>query len=76
MSRTSPIDTQRAITQVLINDGETMVIGGIMKSEESSSKDGVPGIAKIPLLGWLFRRDSMSSDQRELLIFITPRIQR
>ena len=71
-----PIDTQRAITQVLINDGETMVIGGIMKSEESSSKDGVPGIAKIPLLGWLFRRDSMSSDQRELLIFITPRIQR
>ena len=71
-----PIDTQRAITQVLVNDAETMVIGGIMKSNETSSKDGVPYISRIPLLGWLFRRDSFSEDLRELLIFITPRIRR
>ncbi len=71
-----PIDTQRALTQVLVNDGETMVIGGIMKSEETSSRDGVPGLSRIPLLSWLFRRDTRSSDQRELLIFITPRIRR
>jgi type IV pilus assembly protein PilQ len=71
-----PIDTQRAITQVLVNDAETMVIGGIMKSQETSSKDGVPGLSRIPLLGWLFRRDMMSQDLRELLIFITPRIKR
>ncbi|HNV04177.1 MAG TPA: type IV pilus secretin PilQ [Vicinamibacterales bacterium] len=71
-----PIDTQRAITQVLVNDNETMVIGGIMKSEETSMRDGVPGLSRIPLLRWLFRRDSMSADQRELLIFITPRIRR
>jgi type IV pilus assembly protein PilQ len=71
-----PIDTQRAITQVLVNDTETMVIGGIMKSTETSSKEGVPGLSQIPLLGWLFRRDTNSEDDRELLIFITPRIKR
>jgi len=71
-----PIDTQRAITQVLVNDAETMVIGGIMKSQETSSKDGVPGLSRIPLLGWLFKRDTFSEELRELLIFITPRIRR
>ena len=71
-----PIDTQRAITQVLVNDTETMVIGGIMKSTATSSKEGVPGLSQIPLLGWLFRRDTNSEDERELLIFITPRIKR
>jgi type IV pilus assembly protein PilQ len=71
-----PIDTQRAVTQVLVNDAETMVIGGIMKSQETSAKDGVPYISQIPLLGWLFRRDVSASELRELLIFITPRIRR
>lgn len=71
-----PIDTQRAITQVLVNDTETMVIGGIMKRTETSSKEGVPGLSQIPLLGWLFRRDTNSEDERELMIFITPRIKR
>jgi type IV pilus assembly protein PilQ len=71
-----PIDTQRAITQVLVNDAETMVIGGIMKSQETSARDGVPGLSRIPLLGWLFRRDTLAEELRELLIFITPRIRR
>jgi type IV pilus assembly protein PilQ len=71
-----PIDTQRAVTQVLVNDTETMVIGGIMKTDETTSRDGVPGLSRIPLLRWLFRRDSTTTDQRELLIFITPRIRR
>ena len=70
------IDTQRAVTQVLVNDAETMVIGGIMKSQDTSSKDGVPGLSQIPLVGWLFRRDMTSTDLRELLIFLTPRIRR
>ena len=59
-----------------MNDTETMVIGGIMKSTATSSKEGVPGLSQIPLLGWLFRRDTNSEDERELLIFITPRIKR
>jgi type IV pilus assembly protein PilQ len=71
-----PIDTQRAVTQVLVNDTETMVIGGIMKTSESTSKEGVPGLSQIPLLGWLFKRDTNSTEDRELLIFITPRIKR
>jgi type IV pilus assembly protein PilQ len=71
-----PIDTQRAKTQVLINDKETMIIGGIMKQTTTSSKEGVPGLSQIPLLGWLFRRDTNSDEDRELVIFITPRIIR
>jgi type IV pilus assembly protein PilQ len=47
-----------------------------MKSQETSAKDGVPGLSRIPLLGWLFRRDEFTEELRELLIFITPRIRR
>jgi type IV pilus assembly protein PilQ len=71
-----PIDTQRAITQVQVHDGATTVIGGIFVSREQSSNNRVPLLHRIPLLGWLFRRDSITDESRELLIFITPRILR
>ena len=71
-----PIDTQRAITSVLVADGETTVIGGIYLSLEQASNDRVPLLHRIPLLGWLFKRDQLSDESRELLIFITPRITR
>ena len=69
-----PIDTQRAITQVLVSNGDTTVIGGIYVSSEQTEQDRTPGLNRIPLLGWLFKRDSIRDDSRELLIFITPRI--
>jgi type IV pilus assembly protein PilQ len=69
-----PIDTQRAVTTVLVADGETTVIGGIYVSIEQASNDRVPLLHRVPLLGWLFKRDSLSDESRELLIFITPRI--
>jgi type IV pilus secretin PilQ/predicted competence protein len=69
-----PIDTQRAITQVLVNNGDTTVIGGIYVSSEQTNKDGTPGLARLPLLGWLFKREGVNDESRELLIFITPRI--
>jgi type IV pilus assembly protein PilQ len=69
-----PIDTQEANTQVQVEDGATTVIGGIFVSREQSSTDRTPLLSRIPLLGWLFRRDSVSDESRELLIFITPRI--
>ena len=69
-----PIDTQRAVTTVLVADGETTVIGGIYVSIEQASNDRVPMLHRVPLLGWLFKRDSLSDESRELLIFITPRI--
>lgn len=71
-----PIDTQRAITQVLVGDGDTTVIGGIYVSKEQAAQDRTPGLYRIPLLGWLFQRNQLTDDSRELLIFITPRIAR
>jgi len=71
-----PIDTQRAKTQVQVNDGATTVIGGIFVSREQLSTERTPGLYRIPLIGWLFKRDSTQDESRELLIFITPRILR
>jgi type IV pilus assembly protein PilQ len=71
-----PIDTQRAVTQLLVNNGETTVIGGIYVSREQSNQGRTPGLYRIPLLGWLFQRNEISDESRELLIFITPRIIR
>jgi type IV pilus secretin PilQ/predicted competence protein len=69
-----PVNTQRAATQVQVNDGATTIIGGIFVSQEQSAQDRVPGLHRIPLLGWLFKRDSITDSSTELLIFITPRI--
>jgi type IV pilus assembly protein PilQ len=71
-----PIDTQRANTQVQVSDGATTVIGGIFVSREQTVTDRTPALHRIPLLGWLFRRDAITDESRELLIFITPRIIR
>ncbi len=69
-----PINTQRANTQVLVSDGQTTVIGGIYVSNEQTSSAKTPGLGQIPLLRWLFKRDSVTDTSSELLIFITPRI--
>jgi type IV pilus assembly protein PilQ len=68
------IDTQRAMTQVLVNDGATTVIGGIVISSENRTNQRVPGLHQIPLLGWLFKNDLRDDEDFELVIFITPRI--
>jgi type IV pilus assembly protein PilQ len=69
-----PINTQRANTQVLVSDGQTTVIGGIYVSQEQAQTDRTPGLGQIPLLRWLFKRDTINDQNTELLIFITPRI--
>jgi type IV pilus assembly protein PilQ len=71
-----PIDTQRARTSVQVSDGATTVIGGIFVSREQSTQDRTPGLHRLPLLGWLFKRDTATDESRELLVFITPRIVR
>lgn len=68
------IRTSEATTQVLIKDGETVVIGGILKSTETDNESSVPGISKIPILGALFKRNAKTATSEEQLIFITPRI--
>jgi type IV pilus secretin PilQ/predicted competence protein len=69
-----PITTQRAQTQVQVDDGATTIIGGIFVSTESSATDRTPLLYRLPLLGWLFKRDDVRDSSQELLIFITPRI--
>jgi type IV pilus assembly protein PilQ len=69
--RTSKIEGD---TQVLVQNGETLVIGGIYKKTERNDTSGVPGLMKIPILGWLFKNRVTAETTTELMIFITPRI--
>ncbi|KXF82784.1 type IV pilus secretin PilQ [Enterovibrio coralii] len=68
------INTQRIGTQVLVNDGETIVLGGIFQHEIANIEEKVPLLGDIPGLGILFRRNYESMGKRELLIFVTPRV--
>lgn len=68
------INTKKVDTQVLVENGGTLVIGGVYTQNESDAKNSVPLLADIPLLGWLFKNETKSTDKRELLVFITPRI--
>jgi len=74
-SGTAPaIDTQRIGTQVLVNNGETIVLGGIYQQAIISTVSKIPVLGDIPYLGWLFRTSSQLNEKKELLIFVTPRI--
>ena len=66
--------TKEATTELLVSDGETIVIGGIRKTRNDTGESGVPGLSKIPILGLLFKTKSKASNLEELLIFITPKI--
>ncbi|TCN75955.1 type IV pilus assembly protein PilQ [Vibrio crassostreae] len=68
------IDTQRIGTQVLVNNGETVVLGGIFQHSVSSTVDKVPVLGDLPLLGALFRRSYENVGKSELLIFVTPKV--
>jgi type IV pilus assembly protein PilQ len=68
------IDTQEATTKVLIADGGTVVIGGIIVSTQRTTVDQVPLFGSIPVVGNLFKHTSVSSTSQELLFFLTPRI--
>jgi type IV pilus secretin PilQ/predicted competence protein len=67
-------NSREAKANVLVKDGETVVIGGIMKDTGSNSDTGVPYLKDIPVLGWLFKKSSWRKDFEELVVFITPRI--
>ncbi len=69
-----PIITQSATTTVMVPDGGTTVIGGIYRTEDSITREKVPFLHKIPILGNLFKSFARTKQNRELLIFITPRI--
>jgi type IV pilus assembly protein PilQ len=66
--------TQQATTQVLVTDGGTVVIGGVIQTQNSISIDQVPILGNIPILGNLFKHTQVSTSNQELIFFITPRI--
>lgn len=68
------IDTNSVQTQVLVDNGETVVLGGIFRSEEISTINKTPFFGDLPLIGALFRHTNNSSEKNELLVFITPRL--
>jgi type IV pilus assembly protein PilQ len=68
------IDTRSVETQVLVRDGQTVVLGGIYETERRETVNKVPYLGDIPGLGVLFRSTSKVSNKAELLIFVTPRI--
>ena len=68
------LSTNEAETELLIENGDTIVIGGIVKSTITYGEKGIPGMRKIGVLGWLFKSQSKLDAKNELLIFITPRI--
>jgi type IV pilus assembly protein PilQ len=68
------ITKRNASSELVVNDGETVVLGGILTKSEGQSESAVPFLSKIPILGWLFKKKSKFENQDELMIFITPTI--
>jgi type IV pilus assembly protein PilQ len=68
------IDTREISTQVLVNDGQTVVLGGILETEERKDESKVPYIGDVPVLGRLFKSTRRTNNKDELLIFVTPKI--
>jgi type IV pilus assembly protein PilQ len=68
------INTKRIDTQVLVENGGTLVVGGVYTQNESDANNSVPLLADIPILGWFFKNQTKARDKRELLVFITPKI--
>jgi type IV pilus assembly protein PilQ len=70
------IDTREITTQVLVNDGQTVVLGGILETERRETEKKVPWLGDVPVLGRLFKTTGKTNNKDELLIFVTPKILR
>ena len=69
-----PIKKSEVESKVVISDGDTVVIGGIMATQEDKSVSGWPWLQKVPVLGWLFKTETVDTHKKQLLIFVTPKI--
>jgi type IV pilus assembly protein PilQ len=74
LGATASIETKSVTTSVIVKDGDTIVLGGVFTKETDNSVSEVPILGKIPLLGWLFKNQTLNQPQSELLIFITPKL--
>lgn len=68
------INSRKASTRVMVKNGQTAVIGGIYQNDARNTDTRVPGLGKLPFIGWLFRSKNKSEQRNELLMFLTPRI--
>ncbi|MDD5057050.1 MAG: type IV pilus secretin PilQ [Sideroxydans sp.] len=68
------INTKKVDTQVLVENGGTVVVGGVYTQDATDSTTAMPGLADIPVLGWLFKENTLTKSKKELLVFITPKI--
>ena len=68
------IDKKEAVTEVLVRDGGIAIIAGVYSIEKNEGREGIPLFNKIPLLGWLFKREAKEDKRKDLLIFISPTI--
>jgi general secretion pathway protein D len=73
-SGNTPISTREVATQVAVQSGQTVLLGGLIKQDESSGNTGIPGLNRIPILGRLFGSTSRSRNRTELIVLITPRV--
>ncbi|MGD1152220.1 MAG: hypothetical protein ABR911_05015 [Syntrophales bacterium] len=69
-----PINKSEVESKIIVQDGDTIVIGGILKTQDQRNVSGVPWFMKIPVLGWLFKTESITKQRRQLMVFITPKI--
>ncbi len=69
-----PINKNEVESKVVVQDGDTIVLGGILVTNEQSGVTGVPWFQKIPILGWLFKTENLSKNRKQLMVFITPKI--
>jgi type IV pilus assembly protein PilQ len=70
------IRTRETKTNVLVSDGGTMVLGGIIVEDDSTNEDRIPGLSNLPILGHLFRRNANNRESQEIMFIVTPRILR
>lgn len=68
------IDTKHVKTQILIENGGTVVIGGIFEMEETNQENKIPLLGDVPVVGNLFKNRTKESTKREMLVFITPKV--
>ena len=69
-----PIVKNEVQSKLVVNDGDTFVIGGVFKSTDTKSVGGWPWLQSIPVLGWLFKTEKIEKEKRQLLIFVTPKV--
>jgi len=66
------INTKEVKTKIIVESGQTVVLGGVIDSQDSQTNEGVPGLVRVPILKYLFGQEKINQADRELLIFITP----